>query len=68
MYPYKYYGHSKIGVVPLTRQLAKRYSEILSFAPHHGPVRSGLTEELGVPGLVMWVFEVVSSFAVVAIY
>ncbi|KAJ5860393.1 uncharacterized protein N7529_007703 [Penicillium soppii] len=55
--PSQCYGHSKIGVVLLTRQLAKRFPSILSFAPHPGPVQSNLTRELGIPGPVMWVLN-----------
>ncbi|QKX54196.1 uncharacterized protein TRUGW13939_01281 [Talaromyces rugulosus] len=51
--PSQCYGHSKIGVVLLTRQFAKRYPSILSFAPHPGPVQSNLTRELGIPAWVM---------------
>ncbi|KAI1746658.1 NAD(P)-binding protein [Xylaria castorea] len=51
------YGHSKIGVILLTRQLAKRYPAILSLAPHPGPVQSNLTRELGIPGPIMWILN-----------
>ncbi|KAH8653623.1 NAD(P)-binding protein [Xylariales sp. PMI_506] len=51
------YGHSKIGVILLTRQLAKRYPTIVSLAPHPGPVQSNLTRELGIPRPVMWVLN-----------
>lgn len=56
--PSQCYGHSKIGVVLLTRQLAKRYPSILSFAPHPGPVQSNLTRELGIPSWVMAILNV----------
>ncbi|KAH8805496.1 NAD(P)-binding protein [Xylogone sp. PMI_703] len=55
--PSQCYGHSKIGVILLTRQFAKRYPAILSLAPHPGPVQSNLTRELGIPGPVMWVLN-----------
>ncbi|KAI8944461.1 NAD(P)-binding protein [Xylaria longipes] len=51
------YGHSKIGIVLLTRQLAKRYPAILSLAPHPGPVQSNLTRELGIPRPVIWILN-----------
>ncbi|KAI1348741.1 NAD(P)-binding protein [Xylaria sp. FL0043] len=51
------YGQSKIGVILLTRQLAKRYPAIVSLAPHPGPVRSNLTRELGIPGPLMWILN-----------
>ncbi|KAF7969950.1 hypothetical protein HWV62_25490 [Athelia sp. TMB] len=51
------YGHSKIGVILITRQLAKRYPQIWSFAPHPGPVQSELTRNVGIPGPVMWVLN-----------
>ncbi|TAQ90807.1 hypothetical protein B7494_g888 [Chlorociboria aeruginascens] len=51
------YGHSKIGVILLTRQLARRYPNILSLAPHPGPVQSNLTRELGIPRPIAWVLN-----------
>ncbi|KAI1124921.1 NAD(P)-binding protein [Nemania abortiva] len=51
------YGHSKIGIILLTRQLAKRYPDILSLAPHPGPVQSNLTRELGIPKPMMWILN-----------
>ncbi|KAI0435451.1 NAD(P)-binding protein [Xylaria sp. FL1042] len=51
------YGQSKIGIILLTRQLAKRYPAIISLAPHPGPVQSNLTRELGIPGPVMWILN-----------
>lgn len=58
--PFQCYGHSKIGVILLTRQLAKRHPKILSLAPHPGPVQSDLTRELGIPGPIMWILNVTS--------
>ncbi|KAJ3718952.1 NAD(P)-binding protein [Lentinula raphanica] len=51
------YGHSKLGTILITRQLARRYPSILSLAPHPGPVRSDLTRELGIPRPVMWILN-----------
>ncbi|KZP33698.1 NAD(P)-binding protein [Athelia psychrophila] len=51
------YGHSKIANILVTRQLAKRYPEIWSFAPHPGPVQSELTRNVGIPGPIMWVLD-----------
>ncbi|KAJ3992094.1 NAD(P)-binding protein [Lentinula boryana] len=51
------YGHSKLGIILITRQLAERYPNILSLAPHPGPVRSDLTRELGIPRPVMWILN-----------
>ncbi|KAI0964832.1 NAD(P)-binding protein [Xylaria arbuscula] len=51
------YGQSKIGVILLTRQLAKRYPTIMSLAPHPGPVQSNLTRELGIPRPVIWILN-----------
>ncbi|KAJ8133154.1 hypothetical protein O1611_g473 [Lasiodiplodia mahajangana] len=51
------YGNSKIGIILLTRQLARRYPNIMSLAPHPGPVQSNLTRELGIPRPVMWILN-----------
>ncbi|KAJ5594877.1 uncharacterized protein N7459_001085 [Penicillium hispanicum] len=73
MSPFQCYGHSKIGVVLLTRQFAKRHPHILSFAPHPGPVQSNLIRELRIPGPVLWVlnrivFKPVSYGALTQLY
>ncbi|KAJ4470084.1 NAD(P)-binding protein [Lentinula aciculospora] len=51
------YGHSKLGNILITRQLAQRHPNILSLAPHPGPVQSGLTRELGIPRPIMWILN-----------
>ncbi|KAI0102584.1 NAD(P)-binding protein [Nemania sp. FL0031] len=51
------YGNSKIGIILLTRQFARRYPTIMSLAPHPGPVQSNLTRELGVPRPIMWILN-----------
>ncbi|KAJ4479631.1 NAD(P)-binding protein [Lentinula edodes] len=51
------YGHSKLGTILITRQLAQRYPNILSLAPHPGPVQSNLTRELGIPRPIMWILN-----------
>jgi retinol dehydrogenase 12 len=56
------YGHSKLGNILITKQLAKRYPHILSFAPHPGPVQSELIRELGIPKPVRWVLNVGFDF------
>lgn len=56
--PFQCYGHSKLGNLLLTRQLAERYPEIVSLAPHPGPVQSELIRELGIPGPVKWILNV----------
>ncbi|KAL1967212.1 hypothetical protein VTN77DRAFT_3503 [Rasamsonia byssochlamydoides] len=55
--PFQCYGQSKIGVILLTRQLARRYPRIWSFAPHPSPVQSELMRELGIPRAVKWVLD-----------
>ncbi|KAK7460599.1 short-chain alcohol dehydrogenase [Stygiomarasmius scandens] len=55
--PFQCYGHSKLGNILITRQLAQRYPKIWSFAPHPGPVQSELIRELGIPGPVKWILN-----------
>ena len=52
------YGQSKVGVILLTRQLARRYPAILSLGPHPGHIQSNLTRELKLPSPVMWILNV----------
>ena len=52
------YGQSKVGVILLTRQLARRYPAILSLGPHPGHIQSNLTRELEIPSPVMWILNV----------
>ena len=59
--PYRCYGHSKAGIILVTRQLAKRYPTIISLAPHPGPTRSNLTREMQFPKAVMWFLNVSRS-------
>ncbi|KIW12706.1 hypothetical protein PV08_09984 [Exophiala spinifera] len=51
------YGHGKLGLILLTRQLAQRYPDILTLGPHPGPVQSNLTRELNFPGPVKWLLN-----------
>ncbi|KAH7878932.1 uncharacterized protein C8R40DRAFT_1158869 [Lentinula edodes] len=51
------YGNSKLGTILIARQLAQRYPNILSLAPHPGPVQSSLTRELGIPRPIMWILN-----------
>ncbi|KAL0572017.1 hypothetical protein V5O48_009938 [Marasmius crinis-equi] len=53
------YGYSKIGNILITRQLAKRYPKIWSFAPHPGAIQTELTAKLGIPAprIVLWLFH-----------
>ncbi|EIN09900.1 NAD(P)-binding protein [Punctularia strigosozonata HHB-11173 SS5] len=53
------YGHSKLGDLLWTRELAKRYTDqgVWSFGPHPGPVQSNLTHHLGIPKPVMWILN-----------
>ena len=60
--PFQCYGHSKLGNILLTKQLAQRYPEIVSLAPHPGPVQSELIRELGIPGPVKWILNVCSIY------
>ncbi|KAJ3866983.1 NAD(P)-binding protein [Lentinula novae-zelandiae] len=46
-----------LGTILITRQFAQRYPNILSFAPHPGPVQSSLTRELGIPRPIMWILN-----------
>jgi len=55
--PYVCYGHSKLGNILITRQLAKRYPQILSFAPHPGAVQTEIIRELGIPRPVRWILN-----------
>ncbi|KAF8581953.1 NAD(P)-binding protein [Ramaria rubella] len=53
------YGHSKLGGLLWTQELARRYTGkgIWCFAPHPGPVQSNLTHHLGIPSPIMWVLN-----------
>ncbi|EGN97951.1 hypothetical protein SERLA73DRAFT_160948 [Serpula lacrymans var. lacrymans S7.3] len=51
------YGHGKLGGILWTRELAMRYKDIWSFAPHPGPVQSDLIRHMGIPGPIVWVLN-----------
>ncbi|KAL0575656.1 short-chain alcohol dehydrogenase [Marasmius crinis-equi] len=51
------YGYSKMGNIIITRQLAKRYPKIWSFAPHPGTIQTELIAKLGVPRIISWLLD-----------
>ncbi|KAL0572016.1 short-chain alcohol dehydrogenase [Marasmius crinis-equi] len=51
------YGYSKIGNILITRELAKRYPKIWSFAPHPGTVQTEFMVKLGIPRIVLWLLD-----------
>jgi len=52
------YGSSKIGTILVTRQLARRYPQILSLAPHPGSIRTELFRDMNIPRPVKWLLNV----------
>jgi NAD(P)-dependent dehydrogenase (short-subunit alcohol dehydrogenase family) len=56
--PLTCYGHSKLGNILITRQLAKRYPQILSLAPHPGVVRTDMIHDVGIPGPIKWLLNI----------
>jgi len=55
--PFQCYGQSKLGNILVSRQLATRYPDIWTFAPHPGPIQSDLIRELGIPRPVKWILN-----------
>jgi len=59
--PIACYGCSKIGTILVTKQLARRYPQILSLAPHPGTIQTELFRDMGIPRPVKWVLNVCES-------
>ncbi|KAL0564908.1 short-chain alcohol dehydrogenase, partial [Marasmius crinis-equi] len=51
------YGYSKIGTILITRELAKRYPKIWSFAPHPGIIQTEFMVKQGIPKIVLWLLD-----------